>query len=248
MEKFIKSGNLNDFCITNEKYLNCEISKVKALAVEFPGFDGNSCLSGNFNNLELDNGFAKFLAENGILLIYVFTGPWNWMRDVSVKTVDDIIDAAKEKYGLKDGIKIILTGGSMGGLGALSYATKGKHKASAVAVSCPVCDLFAVSKFSHFFAASVYFACAHYDCDYDSAVKSLSPLYFVEDFPDIPYFLLWCDKDDVILPEENAIPLMGKMRDRGLDLKTLKLSGKGHCEHTLESMREFTGFILSFVQ
>ena len=245
MERFIKAENLEDFCITNEKYLKNGIKGVKGLAVEFPGFDGNSCLSGNFNNNELNNGFALTLAEADILLVYVFTGPWNWMRDVSVKTTDDIIESVFEKYALPRDIKIVLTGGSMGGLGALMYATNGKFKATACAVSCPVCDLFAVSKFSHFFAASVYFACAHYESDYDTAVKSLSPLYRINDFPKIEYFILWCDKDDVIYPEENAIPLLRKMDEAGLSVETLRLEGKGHCEHTLESMHKMTGFIKS---
>lgn len=245
MERFITAKNIEDFCITNERCLKNGVNGIKKLAVEFPGFDGNSCLSGNFNNIELNNGFAQALGDANILLIYVFTGPWNWMRDVSVKTVDDIIGSVKEKYKLPENIEIVLTGGSMGGLGALMYAANGKYKASACAVSCPVCDLFAVSKFSHFFAASVYFACAHYNCDYDTAVKDLSPLYRVKDFPKIKYFVLWCDKDDVIYPNENAIPLIEKMTAAGLDLKTLKLENKGHCEHTAEGLDRLIEFIRS---
>ena len=229
----------------NERYLKDGVKGIKKLAVEFPGFDGNSCLSGNFNNAELSNGFAKALGDADILLIYVFTGPWNWMRDVSVRTVDDIIASVMEKYGLSKDIPIVLTGGSMGGLGALMYATGGKYKAISCAVSCPVCDLFAVSKFSHFFAASVYFACAHYDCEYSSAVRSLSPLYRVSDFPKIRYFILWCDSDDVILPNENAIPLIDKMTAAGLDVETLKLEGRGHCDHTPRGIDKMIEFIRS---
>ena len=243
MDKFINKDNLFDFIISNEKLLET-ISNVNKLVVEFPGHDGNSCLSGNYTKRELDNGFAEILAKNGILHIYVFTGPWNWMRDVSVQTVDDIIDAVIDHYALPNDLKIVYTGGSMGGLGALSYAVKGKHKAISCAVSCPVCDLFAISKFAPFFAASVYFACAHYDTDYDTAVKSLSPLYFVEQFPDVDYFILYCDEDDVVTIEDNALPLIEKMKQRNLKVETLRVHGAKHCEHPTEDILKFVYFIV----
>ena len=244
MEKVITKDNVNRFTITNEKYLRTPINEVKGLAIEFPGFDGNSCLSGNYNFSELNNDYAQTLAKNGILLVYVFTGPWNWMRDVSIKTVDDIIDAIIEKYNLNKNIKIVYTGGSMGGLGALSYNVYGKHKAVGCAVSCPVCDLFAVSKFAPFFESSVYFACAHYESDYDSAVKSLSPLYFVEKFPKNKYFVLTCNNDQVIFLEENGKPLLQKMKNLALEVCSIELDGMGHCEHTPEALKEFLNFII----
>ena len=245
MKGYINKDNLVDFCTTNEAFLECDFNDLNALAIEFPGFDGNSGLSGNFNNYRLDNEFALTLAKNKILLIYVFTGPWTWMRDVSIKTTDDIINAAFSKYNLNPNIKILLTGCSMGGLSALSYATYGKYKPNAVSVSCPACDLFKVSKFSHFFAASVYFDCAHYDSDYETAVKSLSPLYFVKDFPKVPYFILWCDKDRVILPEENVIPLLEKMKEYGYETTSYRVKNRDHGEHTKESIDEFLNFMIS---
>ena len=167
------------------------------------------------------------------------------MRDVSVKTVDDIIDAIIEKYNLNKDINIVYTGGSMGGLGALSYNTYGKHKAVGCAVSCPVCDLFAVSKVTPFFEASVYFACAHYNCDYDSAVKSLSPIYFVDKFPKNKYFVLLCNNDKLIFMEENGKPLLQKMQAHGLNVDTIELDGMGHCEHTPEAINAFLNFIIN---
>lgn len=245
MEKVIGIENLNNFIITNEKYLACSLQEIKGLAIEFPGFDGNSCLSGNYKNSELNNDYAKELAKQGVFLVYVFTGPWNWMRDVSVKTVDDIIDAVIEKYQLSESVKIVYTGGSMGGLGALSYNVYGKHKAVGVAVSCPVCDLFAVSKVSPYFAASVFFACAHYDCDYESAVRSLSPLYFVDKFPQSKYFILGCTADEVIPWKENGECLFKKMKALNLEVDMTEIVGMGHCRHTKESINDFIAFILS---
>lgn len=242
---YITKNNLDDFCITNEKYLVDGKQKIKGLVVEFPGFDGNSCFGGNFNNTELNTYMGQRLAVNNILLVYVFTGPWNWMRDVSVNTVDNIIESVIEKYNLDTNIKIVLSGGSMGGLGALSYATYGKFKAISCAVSCPVCDLFAVSKFSHYFAASVYFACCHYNCEYDEAVKKLSPLYFVDKFPNIDYFILYCDNDQVIKTEENALPLINKMQEKELNLEIYRVYGAGHCEHSMKDNKKFVEYILN---
>ena len=131
----------------------------------------------------------------------------------------------------------------MGGLSALSYNVYGKHKAVGCAVSCPVCDLFAVEKTTPFFAASVYFACAHYTCDYEDAVKSLSPLYFVDHFPKNNYFFICCKNDTVIIPQENVIPLLKKMEEKGLNAKAIVLEDKDHCRHTPESINAFIDFI-----
>jgi len=240
VERFICKQNLTDFCITNKELLT---GAIRGFTVEFPGFDGNSCLSGNFTFARLDNCFARALAEKDILLVYVFTGPWNWMRDASVKTVDDIIDAVRDKYALPANMLPVLTGGSMGGLGALSYARYGKHPAAACAVSCPVCDLFEAAKFSHFFAASVYFAVAHYSGSYEQAVKSLSPLYFARQLPDIPYFVLWCSGDDVIPADKNAIPMMAALKEVGYRMQTLCIPDAGHCVHTPEALQQMIDFI-----
>ncbi len=244
MKKYITKNNLCDFITTNEKLLP-DLKKIKGLVVEFPGSDGNSCLGGNLEKKQLDGGVAKVLASNNILMVFVFTGPWNWMRDITVNMVDEIIDAVKEYYSLSDDIRIVYTGGSMGGQGALTYNVKGKHKAIACAVSCPAADLFAIPEVLPWAAASLYFACAHYETDFDTTVKNLSPLYFVEQFPNIDYLVLYCDKDEALLYDKHALPLIEKMKNRGLKLQTVRARGAGHCVHPADEILIFVNFIVN---
>lgn len=242
MEPFISKENVNRFCSTNEKYLQGEIKK---LVVEFPGFDGNSCLGGNFNFQENDSGFAQVMGAQGILTVYVYTGPWNWMRDISVKTVDCIIESIIDKYDLPEDITIVAVGGSMGGLGALMYTAKGRYTVSACATSCPVCDLYALSvaeKF-HFFCASVYFAFADRLGSFEEVAKAHSPLYNVSNLPKIPYFMIICDADDVIPCDAHAYPMLEQMQAAGHSVETITGQGKGHCEHTIELLKPFEDFV-----
>lgn len=243
MNRFISKENLSHFCTTNEKYL---VGEIRKLVVEFPGLDGNSCLGGNFNLTESDSPFAKVLGENGILHVYVFTGPWNWMKDTSVITVDHIIDSVLDKYSLNEEIPIVAAGGSMGGHGALMYTLKGAYRMTACAVSCPVCDLLALSKMEdyHFFCATVYYALADREGDFEEIAKAYSPLYHVEEMPGIPYFMIACDADNVVPCRDHAYPFRERMEQCGHDIRVLTAEGKGHCEHTQEVFEKFVDFII----
>ena len=62
------------------------------------------------------------------------------MNQRAVNTVDDILDAACEKYGLAKSIPVVSTGGSMGGLSALEFSHYSTHNIVACAAASPVCD------------------------------------------------------------------------------------------------------------
>lgn len=243
MNRFISKDNISRFCTTNEKYVKGEIKK---LVVEFPGFDGRSCLGGDFNLRENSSRLAKILGEKGILSVYVFTGPWNWMKDTAVIIVDHIIGSVKEKFALNEEIPIVAVGGSMGGHGALMYTLRGGCKISACAVSCPVCDLNALSEREeyHYFCASVYQAFADCDGDFQDIVKVYSPLYNIESMPRIPYFMIICDADSVIPSDVHGLPFFSGMKKTNHNIQAVISNGKEHCVHTEECYNQFIEFVI----
>ncbi len=240
MKKHITPENLSGFCITNTVK-----GDIRALAIEFPGLDGNSCLGGNYEKAELDSEFARRLGEQGILLVYVFTGPWNWMRSVAKNMVDEIVDAVKIKYALPEDVKIITVGGSMGGLGALMYGANTKNKITACAVSCPVSDLEVAYHFAPYWAATTYLAFGDCEGDLWDAIRYHSPVNRAEDMPDIPYFIICCDGDVPVPMESHACVLIERMKAAGKNVEYIVLEGMGHCEHTPEAMDKFIEFIVN---
>ena len=242
MKKHITPENLSGFCITNEVE-----GEIRALALEFPGLDGNSCLGGGYEKSVLESDFARRLGENGVLLVYVFTGPWNWMRDVARNMVDEIVNAVKEKYALPSDVKIITVGGSMGGLGALMYGANTKNKIDACAVSCPVSDLAVAYHLAPYWAATMYFAFGDCDGDLWDAIKYHSPVNRVDDMPDIPYFIICCDSDVPVPMEQHASVLIERMKKANKRVDYIVLEGMGHCEHTPEAMDKLVKFILDRV-
>lgn len=236
----INKDNLQYFAATNRELIK---GGIKAVVIEFPGMDGGSCLGGQTRVGELRSGYAIRCAQRGILLVYPFVGPWSWMNDVAVKTVDMVIDAVKESYGLPDDIRIVNSGGSMGGTGALMYTALGKHRAAACAANGPVCDLTRLHEDFHDGVCSVYRAVAHYEMPYGEAVKSISPLYRTDDMPWIPYFIAHTGGDTIVPIEKNSEPFVAKMRALGHVLEYIAVPDQAHCDIGPEAQARFENFV-----
>lgn len=217
---------------------------VRGLILEFPGLDGGSCLGGQTHVGPLRSGYAVRCARRGLLLVYPFVGPWSWMNDAAVRTVDMVVDAVKEKYGLGD-VPMVNTGGSMGGAGALMYTADGKHRACACAVSGPACDLLSMTEDFPDGMCTVYRAVAHYDMPFEDAVKRISPLYQLDRLPEIPYFVAHTDADEIIRIEKNAEPLVAGLRARGHDVTYMVVPGQAHCDIGPEAQLEFDRFVFA---
>ena len=236
----INKDNFRHYCVTNEAYIKNEI---RALCVEFPGLDGNSCISGRYDANGLENTFARRLGENGILLIYVFTGPWSWMNDAAVNMTDGVISAVREAFSLPPETPLLLTGGSMGGHGCLTYALFGRHKAVCCAASCPVCDLTRLLPYRNYWPATLYHAFGGKDLEKE--LISHSPLYRVEDMPDIPYFIVSCGRDEAVPPDVHFEPFIEKMRLLGRQVTREYLPDAGHCCHIEDTVIKMTDFLIS---
>ena len=237
----INADNLHLFAADNYELIN---GNVRGIVLEFPGLDGGSCLGGQTRVGPLRSGYAVRCARRGLLLVYPFVGPWSWMNDIAVKTVDMVVDAVKEKYGLGD-LPIVNSGGSMGGAGALMYTADGKHKACACAVSGPACDLLSVPEDFPDGMCTLYRAVAHYDMPFEDAVKRISPLYQLDNMPKIPYFVAHTDADEIIRIEKNAEPLVAGLRARGHDVTYIVVPGQAHCDIGPEAQMEFDEFVFA---
>ena len=123
LKAYINKDTIYYYAKTNEKFVK---HPIKGIALEFPGLGGGSCLGGLDDLGDYDTDFAKQAAEAGVVLAYVYTGPWSWMNTGAVRVADAVVDALKEKYDLGE-VPIVTSGGSMGGLGSLIYVASTLH-------------------------------------------------------------------------------------------------------------------------
>jgi len=127
----ITKDNLPSFAYTNEKIVSLPI---RSVVLDFHGLNMNQMLSDHSER-------SVFYAQNGVLHVIPYDNPWSWMNDTAVQMTDCIVDAVYARLGLSPAVPLISTGGSMGGLSALSYTVRTRHKVAACAANCPVCDL-----------------------------------------------------------------------------------------------------------
>lgn len=240
MHEYINKDTIYYYAKTNEAFLKLP---VKGIALEFPGLGGGSCLGGLDDLGSYDTPFAKEAAARGILLAYVYTGPWSWMNVGAVRIADAVVDAIKEKYQLGE-VAIVPSGGSMGGLGALIYAASTRHKITACVAACPCCDALdrydAADEFRKTFVSAV----AGYEMESISdALKTISPIHRIDDMPYVPYFLANCCADGVF-PEAQLDKYVEELKKRGHSVEYEKMEGMIHGEFTEEGMSRLRNFQL----
>lgn len=207
--------------------------KIKAIVLEFHGL----------GNMTTSDEIAKMFADKGILYIMPYDNPWSWMNDVAVKTVDQILDVYFEKYHLDSSIKIVSTGGSMGGLSAFMFTKNSKHRVTACAVFCPVCDLYYHYTERLDLPKTIYSAFAHYDCDIETAIKSNSSVHQVANLPNIDYYILHGDSDRSVALEKHSAPLVEKLRANGYSVIFDIIPGMDHGCPKGEARERYYNFI-----
>ena len=99
--------------VTNEEYL---MLPLRGIVLEFPGLGGGSCLGGSPDMGSYATDYAKDFGKHGILLAYLFPGPWSWGNKGAVRMGDAVLDAICDKYGVNN-LRLGVCGGSMGGHG-----------------------------------------------------------------------------------------------------------------------------------
>ncbi len=166
----------------------------------------------------------------GALVVFPYLGPWSWMNPPARGTVDRLIEKIYLEYRLLDDVPLIMTGNSMGGLGALLCTRHARRPVAACAVAMPTCDLafhYASRLDVRRSVISTFYGCG---MDVPTLLAEQSPLSHVAHMPSIPYFFMHGDADKTVIKELHSDPMVAAMRGRGLQVEYLEAPGVGHEE------------------
>ncbi len=235
----ISPENLSYYANTNEAHLTLP---VRGIVLELPGLGGSSCLGGCIDRGDYAAPHALDFASKGILLCYLFPGPWSWGNRGAVRMGDAVVRALAKKYQLGDCFPFAVCGGSMGGMGALLFAADSSLPLRAVASACPGVD--SVDRFECHpdFPRTYISAVACYDLPLDEALKRISPMHRIADMPDLPYFIC-SDGADELFPEAQCDAYVDAMRASGKDVIYRKQPALAHGFFLPEVREELHAFL-----
>lgn len=229
----VTKNNISKFAYTNEELLT---KSPRAIIFEFHGL--NDGISMNIPH----SSFSHLAAENDVLYLRPFYGPWNWMNRASVRLIDEIADALFEKHGKV--MPIASSGLSMGGLSALIYTRYAKYTPSLCAAICPVCDLLYHYDEREDTARTIYSALGGYEISLKEAIINNSPMHQIEKLPDIKYLIASTLCDDEVDITKHSDPFVEKMKTLGRYIEYLKIPDQGHCSLTKEAAGYYKKFII----
>lgn len=238
--KFINKDTLHFYINSNEQFLTMPI---KGVVLEFPGLGGSSCLGGCVDMGVYDTQYSRDFGEKGILLAYLFPGPWSWGNKGAVRMTDAVVSAIKSKYNLTQQTRMAVCGGSMGGLGALIYSIKSAHNIECVASACPCVNVVTSYYCKNLVPRSFFSAAAVYDMPIEEALKDFSPWEFVDQLRNVPYFIC-SDVDDALFPVAECDEYVDMLIKRGLDVEYHKQEHCGHGVFIPEVRQAFHQFII----
>lgn len=238
--EYINADNVSCFCNTN---LDLLTTQPRGIVLEFPGLGGGSCLGGSIDLGPYSGNYAEALAREGLVLAYVFPGPWSWMNIGAVRICDLTVSAIRSRCGLPPSSPLIATGGSMGGLGGLIYTLHTTHRVTACAVTCPALDATAAMSVQAAFPRTFLSAVAAYDMPLSAALASISPAAHISEMPDVPY-LIMADCEDELFPVEEIDRYVEALRGNGRQVEYIHMEGYTHGGFTPEARERFTQFII----
>lgn len=209
------------YAYTNKAILNV---KPKGIVLDFHGLGGG--------NLRNEPGkFDKLCAENGVLTVFPYYGPWSWMNEAAVKYVDEVVAAVCDREGVSaTDIPIISTGGSMGGLSALVYTRYAKVTPKACFANCPVCDLLFHATERVDLPRTIYLAFNYGEKSLEDAMRANSPYHLAESMPDVPYYIVHGTADTLVNMENHSIRFAEKMKEYGKTVTFVKVENMWHCD------------------
>ena len=234
MEKIMTYETLKSFAYVNDAV--CK-KPVKGIVLQFSGL-------GNQTRYPVDTVEGEFYGENGLLYVIPYCNPWCWMNRQAVDYVDEIIDVLAEHYGLGENVKVVSTGGSMGGQGALAYTLYAKHTPVACVANCPVCDVVFHYTERDDLPRTLYSAVYGIDGTLEDGLKSLSPLHNAERMPKVPYRIFHCENDNAVNIHSHSEKFVEAMKNAGHDITLTRVPDRGHCALTYAAKKEFADYIL----
>lgn len=245
--KYINKNTVSSYCCTNEALIP-DGKTVTGFVLEFPGLDGNSCLGGSMDNMTVySNAFTKECAEQGIVVAYMFPGPWSWMNKGAVRITDLVVDALADKYGFKDDseFSLVVMGGSMGGQAALIYSMDSRHKIDACVAHCPCYNVVECFSSHEAFPRTFLSAVNAYDMPLEEALLTISPEQRTADLPKIPY-LVTADELDEVFPVKGIERFVSGMKDNGYNVTYIRLADQKHGGISQEDRDVMNAFVLKY--
>jgi pimeloyl-ACP methyl ester carboxylesterase len=239
----ISAATLSTYAWINEGQV---AQPVKAIAIDIQGLNGGH----GYKTVPESGDIA--LGKRNVLVIRPYSGPWNWMSFETIKEIDKIIAAAMEQYSLPSNIPLVVFGRSMGGVGATNFIrfSRYRDRVKACAMNSPVTDLEFHSTERPDCAATIYRAYSYYDCPIELAVKIHSPMNFIEEMPDIPYFIVHGDADKAVNKAAHSDKYVPAMRAKGYNVTYVEVPGMEHVDlaGNPEARQLYLDFIASFAK
>ena len=238
MEKIITYENLRQFAYSNDKSIKGDI---KGIVLSFVGLGGTKMYGAE------DPGDAAECAAEGIVYMIPYYNPWSWMNQQTVAFVDELVEVICEQYRLdRDTLKVVSTGGSMGGQCALVYCAYAKITPCACVTSCPVCDLVYHFTERNDLPRTLYSALGSYDGTMEDALKSASPVHLVDRMPDIPYTIFHCEADRSVNLERHSEVFVEAMK-ASHDVTLHRVPLRGHCDLSATARVEYINTVKNSV-
>lgn len=245
--KYINKRTISSYCCTNEALIP-EGTKVTGFVLEFPGLDGNSCLGGSMDNMSVySSAFTKECAEQGIVVAYMFPGPWSWMNKGAVRITDLVVDALVDKYGFREDAEysLVVMGGSMGGQASLIYSMDSRHEIDACVAHCPCYNVVECFSSHEAFPRTFLSAVNAYDMPLEEALLKISPEQRTADLPKIPY-LVTADELDEVFPVKGVERFVNGMKIAGYNVTYMRLADQKHGGISQEDRDVMNAFVLKY--
>jgi len=243
MDKIITFDKIDCFAYTNKDAIACE---VKGIVVWFFGLGHNKMIDPS----DVENKYVKVAeeyAKHGVLYVFPYNNPWNWMNSRAVAYTDEVLDEIIWGMGLSDNIPIVAAGGSMGGQSALVYTRYAKRTPVACVVNCPVCDMPYHFTERRDLPRTLYSAFGDINTSMKEALLRVSPYHLVPEMPDIDYYHFHCDCDRAVNYGKHALPFVERMREaHRITFHTEQ--GRGHCDLSEETWGRFHRCVLDSIE
>lgn len=235
MKPEITYDNLRLFAYVNDAIVT---HPIRGIMINFFGL-------GDQSRYSTDPEYAKYFASRGILYVFPYNDPWNWMNASAVSLTDAILDVLFERYHLPGNLPIVSSGWSMGGQCALTYPLYAARKPVACVANCPVCDTLFHYMERDDLPRTFLGALSSYDGSLREGLKSISPLHLLDCMPRINYHIFHCEEDKAVNIDAHSRRLVSEMRSRGFSVTFDTVPQRGHCDLTKEAFLKFDEYIVN---
>lgn len=236
MEKYITPSNLRDFAYCNDRICS---RPIRGIVLNFFGLGGQDIY-------RQETDYGKFFASHGVLLVVPYNNPWAWMNRQAVSMTDEIMDTVMEMLDLPEDLPIVSSGGSMGGLSAITYCVYAKRTPVACVANCPVCDLPRHLHERKDLPRTLYSAFWNYEGTLEKALETVSPMHLGSRLPDIDYYLFHCQEDEAVNIHLNTEAFAAKMSGFRR-VHVYRVPDRRHCDLSPEMWDRYKAHILEAI-